>query len=204
MRMAHKPEGQPIPVSGGTPAKGGGRFEYSPIVNFIFRHMLHLLDSPVRRWLNDPVRTLRAAGVRPGLEVLEVGCGSGYFTVPAAEMVGEGGIVHAFDLHPLAVERTSERIRGARLGNVRVTKADALETGLPGESYDLILLFGVIPAPVLPLDRLLPEMHRLLRPGGSMAVWTALPLWSPRQVTKGGLFAHAGKRDGVHSFTRRG
>jgi len=184
--------------------KGKNKFEDSPIVGFAFKHLLHLLDSPVRRWFNDPVKTLEAAGVRPGLEILEVGCGTGYFTIPAAEMVGDKGRVHAFDIHPLAVEKTTTKIRDASLRNVRLTRTDALDTGLPDVSYDLILLFGVIPAPVLPLNKLLPEMHRLLRPGGSMAVWTGLPLWSPWQVTKSGLFTHVGKRSGVHSFTRNG
>jgi len=184
--------------------KGRSKFEDSPIVGLAFKYMLHLLDSPVRRWFNDPVKTLEAAGVQPGLMVLEVGCGTGFFTIPAAEMVEDEGCVHAFDIHPLAVEKTAQKISDASLRNVRLTRTDALDTGLPDESYDLILLFGVIPAPVLPLNKLLPEMHRLLRPSGSMAVWTGLPIWSPRQVTKYGLFTYVGKRSGVHSFTRNG
>ena len=191
-------------MSGRSPSLKRSKFEASPIVNFIFEHGLHLLDSPVRRLFNDPVKTLKAAGVRPGFEVLEVGCGTGFFTVPAAEMVGVGGTVHAFDIHPLAVEETSKKTRESGLKNVELTKTDALDTGLPDESYDLILLFGVIPAPVLPLNKLLPEMHRLLRPGGSIAVWTGLPLWSPRQIIKSGLFTPAGKRNGVYIFTRNG
>jgi demethylmenaquinone methyltransferase/2-methoxy-6-polyprenyl-1,4-benzoquinol methylase len=203
--MSNEPEKPQIRMFGRNPSmKGRSKFEDSPIVNFVFEHMLHLLDSPIRRWFNDPVKTLKAAGVRPGLEVLEVGCGTGFFTIQAAKMVGDEGCVHAFDIHPLAVERVAEKIQNTGLRNVRLTKTDALETELPGESYDLILLFGVIPAPVLPLNKLLPEMHRLLRTGGSMAVWTGLPLWSPRQVTKSGLFTHVGKRKGVHNFTRNG
>jgi ubiquinone/menaquinone biosynthesis C-methylase UbiE len=179
-------------------------FEDSLLLKFIYRNMGFFLDNPVRRWLNDPVEKIDAAGIRAGMEVLEVGCGSGYFTVPAARLVGDEGRLHAIDIHPVAVETVSERVNESGLGNVVVSKTDALETGLPGGSYDLILLFGVIPTPVLPLNRLLPEMHRLLRPGGSMAVWTGLPLWSPRRVTKGGLFKYVGERKGVHSFTRNG
>lgn len=203
--MSYELDKPQIRMSGRTPSMiGRNKFEDSPIVNFVFEHMLHLLDNPVRRLFNDPVKTLKAAGVRPGLEVLEVGCGTGFFTIPAAEMVGDDGRVHAFDIHPLAVEQTAEKIRDACLRNVKLTKTDALETRLPAESYDLIPLFGVIPAPVLPLNKLLPEMHRLLRPGGSMAVWTGLPLWSPRQAIKSGLFTHVGRRNGVHNFTRNG
>jgi hypothetical protein len=36
---------------------------------------------------------------------------------------------------------------------------------------DMALLFGVIPFLSLPLNRLLPEMHRVLKPEGTLAVW---------------------------------
>ena len=87
---------------------------------------------------------------------------------------------------------------------MKISKTDALDTGLPSESYDLILLFGVIPAPVLSLDLLLPEMHRLLKSDGSMAVWTGVPFWSPKSVRKNGLFAHIGKSNGDNRFRRVG
>jgi ubiquinone/menaquinone biosynthesis C-methylase UbiE len=179
-------------------------FEDSLLLKLIYRNMGFFLDNPIRRWLNDPVEKIRAAGIRPGMDVLEVGCGSGYFTLPAADLVGDEGRLHAIDIHPIALETTSKRIKESNLKNVILSKTDALETGLPSGIYDIILLFGVIPAPVLPLDQLLPEMHRLLRSGGSIAVWTGLLLWSPRQVTKGGLFTHVGKRKGVHNFTQNG
>ena len=181
---------------------GRVKFEDSPLVNFVFKNMLHFLDSPVRRWFNDPVKILKASGVQPGLHVLEVGCGTGFFTIPAAEMLGDRGIVHAFDIHPLAVEQTAEKIKDAGLGNVKLTKTDALDTELPDEVYDLILILVEIPSPVLPLSKLLPEMHRLLKPGGSMAVWTGIPLWSPKHVSKSGLFTYTGSSNGVGRFTR--
>ena len=119
-------------------------------------------------------------------------------------LVGDEGCLHAIDIHPIAIETVSKRIKEVNLKNVILSKTDALETGLPCKSYDLILLFGVIPAPVLPLKRLLPEMHRLLKPGGTMAVWTALPLWSPKSITEHGLFIYVGEKDGVHIYNREG
>ena len=67
------------------------------------------------------------------------------------------------------VERVENKVRGAGLKNVEVIRRDALDTGLDAASVDLILLFGVVPFPTLPLDGLLPEMHRVLRADGVLA-----------------------------------
>jgi hypothetical protein len=49
---------------------------------------------------------------------------------------------------------------------------------------------------------LLPEMHRLLKPNGVLAAWTAFPWWSPASLIKSGLFAYVGKESEVHSFSK--
>jgi len=160
------------------------------------------MESRLRRRFFDPVRALKAAGIQLGQEVLEVGCGTGFFTIPAAELVGDEGRVYAIDPHPLAIEQVARKIWDARLTNVRPIKTDATEAGLASGSIDLALLFGVIPSPTLPLDRLLPQMHRLLRSEGALAVWTAFPWWSPASLTRGGLFVYVGKESGVHNFRK--
>jgi demethylmenaquinone methyltransferase/2-methoxy-6-polyprenyl-1,4-benzoquinol methylase len=162
--------------------------------------MATVMDSPRRRKFFDPVKTLKVAGVRPGQEILEVGYGTGFFTIHAAEMVGHEGQVYAIDPHPLAIEQVSSKMRDIGLSNIGLIKANALESGLASDCIDLVLLFGVIPSPTLPLDRLLPEMSRLLKPNGILAVWTAFPWWSPISLSRGGLFVYVGKENGVHSF----
>jgi len=94
-------------------------------------------------------------------------------------------------------------IRTADVKNVRVVKRDALDTGLDAASIDKVLLFGVIPFPSLPLNRLLPEMHRILKPEGSLAVWL-FPVsgWVPKSILQSGLFRYAGKRNGVYIYRR--
>jgi len=179
---------------------------YSEITRFLFRlahpFMSFVMDSPLRRKLNDPVKTLTGARVQPGQKVLEVGCGTGYFTVYAAKLVGDSGLIHAIDVYPPAIECVSKKISDAHVTNVRLTNADAMDSGLSSSSFDLVLLLGVIPAPVLPLDRLLPEMHRLLKPKGALAVWTFSPWWSPASVTRSRLFTYTGKENEVYNFQK--
>ena len=169
------------------------RFYDTPPLRFIYKNMGYFLDHPLRRKFNNPNKIVKSAEICRGMKVLEVGCGSGYFTIPAAQLVGKDGCIHAIDIHPIAIETVSKKILQTDLKNIKCSVTDALNTGLPSESYDMILLLGVIPAPVLPMNKLLPEMHRLLIPGGSLAVWTGIPFWSHRAITNSGLFLHIGK-----------
>ena len=179
-----------------------GPFEESITARFLFKLMARAMENPLRRKINDPVRALKAAGIRPGIKVLEVGCGTGFFTIPASHLVGNEGRVHALDIHPLAIKEVSNKIQKVGLENVSLTKANAVNTELASNSFDLILLFGVIPSPTLPLSQLLPEMYRLLKENGTMAVWTTIPFCLVKSLTKGRQFSYVGKRSGVYNFRK--
>jgi ubiquinone/menaquinone biosynthesis C-methylase UbiE len=159
-------------------------------------------DSPLRKRLSDPELIIQGAGVRSGHKVLEVGCGRGFFTLPLAETLGQEGYLYALDVTQVAVNYVTQKVAGGNLSNVCVLKANALDSGLPAGVVDQVLLFGVIPSPTLPLSRLLPEMQRVLKPDGSLAVWTAVPGWSPDVVVQSGLFAYLGQLNNVQNFCR--
>ena len=166
----------------------------------VLRLLAAIMESRLRYRYFGPENVLRGAGVTPGLDVLEVGCGTGFFTLPAAAMIGEQGSLVALDRLPSSVEAVEARVQAAGLTNTRVVVGDALDTGLATESIDTVLIFGVIPAPMLPMDRLLLEMHRILRPGGTMAVWP--PSWVHRRIRRSGIFAYSGTRHGVMNYVR--
>jgi ubiquinone/menaquinone biosynthesis C-methylase UbiE len=160
------------------------------------------MESRFRYRFFGPVNILKGADLLPGQTVLEVGCGTGYFTIPAARLIGEQGCLVAMDVLPESVELVSKKVQAANLENVRAIKGDAMDTGLDAGSFHTVLLFGVIPAPMLPLNRLLPEMHRILKPEGTLAVWPPVPGWLPGSILKSGLFSFTSKRNGVHNFKR--
>jgi ubiquinone/menaquinone biosynthesis C-methylase UbiE len=161
-----------------------------------------IMESRFRYRYFGPAHILSGTDILPGLTVLEVGCGTGYFTLPAARLIGEQGCLVAIDILADSVKLVSKKVQAAGLKNVRVTKTDALNTGLNAEAFDMVLLFGVIPAPMLPLSRLLMEMHRLLKVEGSLAVWPPVPGWLPKSILQSGLFMLVGRRNGVYSFKR--
>jgi demethylmenaquinone methyltransferase/2-methoxy-6-polyprenyl-1,4-benzoquinol methylase len=175
-------------------------FANSKIGSFIVKVAGTAMESRLRYRFSGPMKILRGANIQPGQTVLEVGCGTGFHTVSAAQLIGDQGCLVAMDMLTDYVERVSKKVQAAELRNVHVVKRDAMDTGLDAESIDTVLLFSVIPSPTLPLNRFLPEMRRVLKPEGTLAV-TTFP-WVLRSIRRSGLFAFVGKRNGVHNYRR--
>jgi demethylmenaquinone methyltransferase/2-methoxy-6-polyprenyl-1,4-benzoquinol methylase len=162
-----------------------------------------IMGSKLRQWLANPERTLQGAEIQPGQIVLEVGCGTGFFTIPAARMIGDQGCIIAMDLLSGYIDQISKKVQAADLRNVRIMKRDALSTGLDSLSIDKVLLFGVVPFPSLPLNHLLPEMHRILKSNGSLSVWL-FPVagFVPKSILHSGLFKYTNKQNGVFNYLK--
>ena len=172
----------------------------SPIGRVFIRMVAGIMESRLRYKFFGPEAILTGAKITPGTKVLEVGCGTGFFTVPASRMLGEQGALIAMDVLSASVEAVKRKVEEAGLGNVQVVKGDALDTGLESESLDEVILFGVIPAPMLPMEKLLIEMHRILRPGGMLAVWP--PSWVHRTIAKSRWFEFVDKQSSVYNYRR--
>ncbi|WP_282611256.1 class I SAM-dependent methyltransferase [Pelagibius sp. Alg239-R121] len=182
----------------------------SKFVNMLLKPAGSAMESRLRHLLQDPERILRGADLQPGQTVLEVGSGTGFFTMPAARMIGDHGRLIAMDPLAAYVERLNEKLIAAGLQNVSVVRRDALSTRLDAACIDKVLLLGVLPLiplrrpfTTLPLNRLLPEIHRVLKPEGILAVWM-FPIAGlvPLSIRRSGLFTYLHKRNGVHNYQR--
>ncbi|MHA1442278.1 MAG: class I SAM-dependent methyltransferase [Candidatus Heimdallarchaeota archaeon] len=110
------------------------------------------------------------AGLKEGQKVLEVGCGPGFFTIPAAEIVGENGIVYANDFNHFAIKKVEKKIAKKNITNVIVMHEDITKTTLSDKSIDLVFFFGVIHSLEDIIDDVLLEMDRVLTNDGILAV----------------------------------
>ncbi|MBC2580398.1 class I SAM-dependent methyltransferase [Clostridium sp. DJ247] len=168
--------------------EGGRRF---------YRKMLKWLDSPSRLKYDDPEMLLRGSGIQPGQTVLEIGCGSGFFSIPASRMLGSEGKLYSTDINSVAVEETQRKVDELNIKNVIVKKDDAMNSSFEDSMFDLVLLYGVVPAPVISMKEISKEICRVLRPGGVLAIWTKVPLWSPRDAIRHASFEELDKLNGV-------
>ena len=137
-------------------------------------------DTAGAQW-NQPVgnRLVEFAGLAPHLRVLDVGCGAGAATIPAARAVSPGGHVTAIDIAEPMLDRTEHAAQAAGLGNVAVQHADAAAPPFPARSFDAVLASLVVyllADPAAALER----WRELVRPGGILAFSWVLgedPLW---------------------------
>jgi ubiquinone/menaquinone biosynthesis C-methylase UbiE len=124
---------------------------------------------------------LQQIGIKRGQTVLDFGCGSGIYTIPAAKIIGEQGRVYALDKDKEALDELTRRAKSAGLKNIkRMETAGKLEIDLADESVDVILLFDVFHSFYFPQAedrrRLLGEIYRIMKPAAflSISVWSNL------------------------------
>jgi len=140
------------------------------LVHRIAFHSIKMMhDGPLLRLMVKPERLLAQLGLRSGHTVFEPGCGPGFFSTAAAEIVGSGGQVYSCDVNPYAVRYLRKKLESRGLQNVVTAEVrNAADTGLAAESVDFAFITG-IPHAVGGFDRLMREVSRVLKPGGIFA-----------------------------------
>lgn len=121
-------------------------------------------DGPAMEKKLDPLEALRRLGLKEGAVVLEPGCGPGFYTLAAAEIVESRGTVHAFDVNPYMIKCLKEKLDRLQLRNVQACLRNANETGLDDSCVDFCFLIGV-PRIDGGMEELLRETARVCRPG---------------------------------------
>ncbi len=104
-----------------------------------------------------------------GERLLEIGPGTGYYTLDMAEWVGPEGRVEIFDLQQEFLDHVIGRAGERGLANVVPTQGDATALPYANASIDAVVLtavLGEIPDPVAALG----EVRRVLKPGGRLIV----------------------------------
>jgi ubiquinone/menaquinone biosynthesis C-methylase UbiE len=114
------------------------------------------------------LQLLKDVGIKAGQVVLDFGCGSGTYTVPAARTVGDKGKVYALDKDNKILNELMQKVQSAGLNNIeRMDAHGELEIGLADGSVDVVLLFDVLHSYYFPRpeDRreLLDEVHRICK-----------------------------------------
>jgi SAM-dependent methyltransferase len=129
-----------------------------------------------------------------GERVLEIGPGTGYYTLDIARWLQPGGELEIFDIQQQMLDHTLARAREMGVANVKAACGDARQLPYPDASFDAVCLttvLGEIPGQQAALG----EFARVLRPGGRLVVGEVMldPHWvSPGKLKRGGEAAGLG------------
>jgi len=148
------------------------RFHF-PAPAFIGR----FLDSDLRRTLQPADKILQRSGIKKGMNVLEVGCGSGAFTTSTARAVGATGRVYGLDIQMKMLQQLQRKLsknENNDIGNVAITTGSAYNLPYKDSIFDLAYMVTVLPE-IPDRNRALQEIRRVLKPCGILAVSELLP-----------------------------
>jgi ubiquinone/menaquinone biosynthesis C-methylase UbiE len=131
----------------------------------------YFLACPLRRLIHDPDAILHPY-LAPGMTVLDIGPGMGFFTVPMAKMLGPTGRIVCVDVQPKMLEGLKRRAKRAGVAG-RVTTRVCSESSLGVDDLagevDFALAFAVVHE-VPNARKLFAEVHRVLKPGASCLI----------------------------------
>jgi ubiquinone/menaquinone biosynthesis C-methylase UbiE len=157
-----------------------------------------------RFWVEAPHPLITRARLRealrpvPGETVLEVGPGTGYYSVAMTGWLGPVGILHVFDVQPDMLDHAMRRARAAGHDTVVPREGDARALPYADGTFDAAYLVAVL-GEVPDQDRALAELRRVLRAGGRLVVGELAG--DPHMVREGRLRERA-ERAGLR-FERR-
>jgi len=124
-----------------------------------------------KRFMN-PDRTLRDIEVKKGDVVADLGCGSGFFVIPASTIVDSGGKIYAVDILSSELEKIKGNAKTYGLWNIEYIQAD-LEvekgTGIPSASVDIVIISNTL-SQTQRDDKVIEEANRILKPKGKLVI----------------------------------
>jgi ubiquinone/menaquinone biosynthesis C-methylase UbiE len=124
-------------------------------------------DEESRRKWQDPDAVLIEIGLNPGATFIDVGCGEGFFTLPAARLVGEKGRVYGLDVSPQAIERL--QIKAANEGiTTLLLRVGRAEDMVLCETCADFVFFGIVLHDFDEPIRVLANAAKMLKPSGTL------------------------------------
>ncbi|MEA5092789.1 Ubiquinone/menaquinone biosynthesis C-methyltransferase UbiE [bioreactor metagenome] len=127
------------------------------------------LDSPKRREMLPTRTVLNKIGLNEGARLADIGCGIGYFSIPAAAVIGPQGIVFALDVSKEMIEELDKKIEENGIENIRTVITDKYNFKLEDNSVSYAFICTVLHE-IEDGMAFINETKRILALGGKIAV----------------------------------
>ena len=122
-------------------------------------------DAVERRKIQNPEAVLTEIGLKAGHVLVDIGCGNGFFTIPAAKIVGESGRVLGIDMDPSAITHLKREAQKEGLKNIELKIGRAEATMFSDANADFAF-FGIDLHDFSEISKVLINAKRMLKPDG--------------------------------------
>lgn len=149
----------------------------------------------------NPDRIVEVLMIKSGSRVADFGCGAGYFTIPIAKKVSNGGKVYAIDVLSDALEAVKSKAKLFGLLNIETVRANVESVGgtkIKDRSLDLVLLANIL-FQCNDYNSVLSEAKRVLKDSGEIVIID----WIPDSVKMGPKYEHCLSKDEVKKLAIR-
>jgi ubiquinone/menaquinone biosynthesis C-methylase UbiE len=129
----------------------------------------HKLDNAKRREMLPPEKTLISLGLKKGDIMADIGCGIGYFTIPASKIVGDSGRVFAMDIIPEMLQEVEIKMSKENVSNVETVLTKENDLKLEEDKITIAFISTVLHE-TEDKEKFLREVKRIISPEGRIAV----------------------------------
>jgi ubiquinone/menaquinone biosynthesis C-methylase UbiE len=130
--------------------------------------LVYTFDNALRPLFHNP-QTIFAPYVKPGMTVMDVGCGRGFNTIGLARMVGDGGRVIAVDVQQRMLDMLKRRAESETFSNrIDIHPCERTSVGV-SEPVDFVNAFWMVHE-VLDKRKFLSQIFSLLKPNGHVLI----------------------------------
>lgn len=154
----------------------------------------YMLESPERYKILPPYNTLKYICLKEDDIMIDIGCGTGYFTLPASQIVGPAGRVIGIDISEEMLKEVRSKIKSTN-SNIELLLSDSIQLPVSDSIGTFALLSNVLHETDDMLV-MLKEVHRVLKPGGQLAILE----WEKREMPMGPPLEHRLHQDEIISL----
>ncbi len=141
---------------------------------------MHRLDSPERRKILPPEETLVKIGLNKNEIFIDIGCGIGYFSIPASKIIGDNGKVFALDTSKEMIDELKKRISENRITNIEPIISDPYDFHLNSNTGTFGFMANVLHE-IEDKINFLKETNKVLKKNGTLCIIE----WQKKQTERG-------------------